>query len=103
MSGKQMEKWLADVNQRIADLEEKIEGLEAYLKEGKTIAQCLERNRRDAANARIAESKFRETLERYVSAIDDIYNDTKTDTRGRALILKHFGTLHSSAARGTDE
>ena len=56
---------IVERDKRIAELEEKIKGSEVYLKEGETIVQCLERNRRDAANARVAESKFREDAERY--------------------------------------
>ena len=61
-------------NERLKSI---LEGSGEYLKEGETIAQCLERNRRDAANARLAESKLRPYAERYRWAIDhpkEFYN-----------------------------
>ena len=61
---------IVERDKRIAELEEKIKGSEVYLKEGETIVQCLERNRRDAANARVAESKFREDAERFNQLLD---------------------------------
>ena len=58
---------IVERDKRIAELEKEnerlqsmLEGSEAYLKEGETIVQCLERSRRDAANARLAEAKLRQ-------------------------------------------